>query len=278
MTILSISGKPAHIIDDSNYSDYLPDDEWRVKDSEGNEFFTGCLPIDEWDSSRMKTLPYEASGIVEYDEQEIKERLEDMWAAKSSLMHIGYDYDALHQSKGTCWIHGTCGAASLMLAASGLPYRVPSPASVAYHCYNNFGVRGGYPSLGVDKFQEYGASTVDYWPENGHSNRYDTDASQDNRKHQWLEEVVEAGSGEAGFIRSMSAICQGHPVGWSFSWWSHYVYGCWGRVDRGEILGGLRNSWGNSGYGDKGFGLLSGKKKHPRWSCIFLRVRQSPGE
>lgn len=276
MTVLSLNGQPAHIIDDSNYSDYVADADYRLKDNEGNEFFTGCLPVEDWDAARMKTVPFEASGIVVYDEQEIKERLEDMWAAQASLMHAGYQYDSLHQNAGTCWIHGTCGAASLMLAADGLPYRVPSPMSVAFHCYRNYGVRGGYPSLGVDKFQEFGAVHTGLWGENDRRDNLDP-ATSGNRKHQWLEEVVETGSGEVGFWKCMSAICQGHPVGLSYSWWSHYVYGCWGRVDGREVQIGIRNSWGNSGYGDKGFGLLAGRRKYPSWSCVFLRMRQSPG-
>lgn len=641
--ILSLNGKPAHQIDDNNWRDYVPDDDFRVRDSEGNEYFTGCLPVEEWDVAAMRTMPFEASGIVLFDEKEIGERLEDMWAAKASLMHLGYQYDSLDQSRGTCfpagtlirmgdggykpiekinvtdfvltaegnvkavtqvmarrhhgeiccpwivghqhlratpehpvltkrgyvemqhlqkgdlvafpkyaantrtyitpaeylppkwvlpqksgettrhgnggaayryciadvpdridltesfgrligmflaegcadatrltwtfninetntlaaetcdliraccdaepiirqephknvvrvflfgrrwrelftqlcshgasckrlhphllegpieflqgamsgwhagdkktecsaatvshemamnmfdianvlskrprfeympehtdkngvhhqaayvvwwenrtmeeseaslvakrwktedepdcmwrriesvehvpfdgwvfnleveddhsyvaegigvhncWIHGTCGAASLMFAQANVPYRVPSPASVAYHCYSNFGVNGGYPTLGVEKFQQYGATTVDLWPENGHSKSYDKAETRDNRKYQWLEEVVETGSGEAGFWRCMSAICQGFPVGLSYSWWRHYVYGCWGRLDRREVKIGIRNSWGNSGYGDKGFGLLASSRKYPSWSCAFLRMRQSPG-
>jgi K+/H+ antiporter YhaU regulatory subunit KhtT len=50
--------------------------------------------------------------LVLYDEKEVAERLEDMWAAKASLMNLGYQYDSLYQNRGTCWIHGTCGAAS----------------------------------------------------------------------------------------------------------------------------------------------------------------------
>lgn|GEM_PF-4215036 len=275
--ITSLNGKPPHVIDDSNYRDYVPDADYVVKDNKGNLHFTGCLPVEEWYPARMATLPFEASGIVEYDEQEVKERLENMWAHEASLMHLGYEMDALKQEAGTCWIFGTCGAASLMLTCAGLPYRVPSPASVAYHCYSNFGVRGGYPSLGVEKFQEHGATDARLWPANGYSRNYDTDKTQADRKHQWLEEVVEAGSGESGFWRCMSAICQGHPVGLSYSWWSHYVYGCWGRVNGGEVQMGIRNSWGNDGYGDKGFGLIGGRRKYPSWSCIFLRMRQSPG-
>jgi hypothetical protein len=275
--ILSLNGLPAHQIGDDNWRDYVPDNEYRVKDNQGNEHFTGCLPVEDWDVASMATRPFESTGIVLYDEREIKERLEDMWRAKASLMHLGYQFDSLNQSRGTCWIHGTCGAAALMFAQANLPYRVPSPASVAYHCYTNFGVNGGYPTLGVQKFQQHGAAHVGLWPENGHNRNMDTAATRANRPFQWLEEVVETGSGEAGFWRTMSAICQGFPVGWSFSWWRHYVYGCWGRVENGEVKGGLRNSWGNNGYGDKGFGLLSGSRKYPSWSCVFLRMRQSPG-
>jgi len=274
--IRSLNGQPALIIGDGNYSDYTPDRDYRLKDNKGQEYYTGCLPVEDWDSAKMCSVPWEASGLVIYDEQELKERLTDMWNAKASLMHLAYERDALHQSNGTCWIHGTCTASTIMFDAANLPYRVPSPLSVAAHCYRNFGVRGGYPSLGVEKYQEHGACTTDSWPENANNRRYDNATSQANRQHQVLEEIVETGSGEEGFIKSMSGIAQGKPAGWSFSWWRHYVCGCWGRVDRGELCAGLRNTWGN-GWGDRGFSLLRGRKKYPVWSCVFLRMRQSAG-
>lgn len=276
MTVLSLNGKPAHTIDDSNWRDVVPDSDFRLKDNRGNEFYTGCLPLEEWDISRMATVPFEASGIILWDEKELKERIEDMWAAQASLMHLNYKRDSLYQNRGTCWIHGTCTAAAQLIEASGLPYRVPSPMSVAYHCYSNYGVNGGYPSLGVEKFQEYGAVRTEMWGENERRDSLNGTTMED-RKHHTLPEIVEAGGGEEGFHKTMCGIAQGHPAGWSFRWWSHYVCGCWGRVDNGELCGGLRNTWSNSGYGDKGFGLLKGSRKYPSWSCIFLRVGQSPG-
>ena len=277
--ILSINGQPAHVLDDSNYRDYLPDDDFRVKDAQGREFYTGLAPPDVGEAEPlMATVRWEDSGLIYFSEQEIKEHLEEMWRQKSSLMHLTYHTDSLDQNAGTCWIHGTCGAARCKIIAANLPDRIPSPMSVAYHCYSNYGVNGGYPSLGVQKFQEHGAATTELWPENGRNRRYDTEQSRANREHQWLEEIVETGSGREGFWRAMSAICQGHPVGLSYSWWRHYVYGCWGRDDRGEVKIGIRNSWGNNGYGDKGFGLLAGSRKYPSWSCVFLRMRQTPGQ
>jgi hypothetical protein len=277
MTVLSLNGLPCHEINEDNWRGYVPDANYRLTDDHGNEYFTGCLPVDEWDAARMTTMPFESSGIMLYNEREIGERLEAMWSAKASLMHLDYQFNSLHQNKGTCWIHGTCGAARLLLAKANVPHRIPSPASVAAHCYTNFGVNGGYPSLGVDKFQQHGAATTATWPENGHNRTHDNAASRAERPHNWLEEVVILGSGEQGFWRCMSAICQGFPVGLSYSWWRHYVYGCWGRLDGREVKIGIRNSWGNNGYGDKGFGLLSGSRKYPSWSCAFLRMRQSPG-
>ena len=274
--ILGLDGKPILEINDNNYRGFVPDGDYRVTDSKGHEFYTGCFPVEDWDVSVMTTRPFESSGIVLYSEKEVKERLEDMWAAKASLMHLGYQHDSLYQSRGTCWIHGTCVAGSLLYAKAGLPYRVPSPASVAYHCYTNFGVNGGYPSLGVEKFQQYGAASTELWPENKHDRRYDTAATKADRVHNWLEEVVVLGSGEQGFWRGMSAICQGIPIGCSYRWWGHYVCGCWGRVQNGEVKAGYRNTWGNS-HGDKGFALLSGSRKYPQWCCAFLRMRQSPG-
>lgn len=277
MSVLSINGRPAHVIDDTNWRDYVPDENEVVVGPDGEKFFCGLKPPTMGDVLPMRAVPWEASGLVFYDEKEIKERLEDMWAAKASLMHRVYHTDALKQSAGTCWIHGTCQAGMMMFVSANLPYRTLSPLSVAYHCYSNFGVRGGYPATGIAKLQEFGASTVETWPENAASAKYDTAESKAERVHNWLEEVVELGSGEEAFWKSMSAICQGKPCGWSFNWWRHYVCGCWGRVENGEVCGGLRNSWGNSGYGDKGFGLLKGSRKYPSGAYAFLRMRQSVG-
>jgi len=283
MTVLSsLNSQPAHIIDDSNYRDYVPDADFRLKDNQGNEYFTGCLPMDQWESARMTTIPFEASGIVLWDEQELMERIEDMWGAQASLMHLAYQYDCLRQQYGQCWIFGTCQSTFIKLAAQNLvtpeTYRMPSPNSVAYHCYpRNFGKNGGYPSLGVEKYQEHGACNTRLWPENAATSRYDTEESRADRVHQQLPEIVECGSGEQGFHRLMCGIAQGHPGGSSFSWWSHYVCSCWGRVDGGELCNGIWNSWGPAGYGDRGFGLIKGRKKYPSWCCLVLRMEQSPG-
>lgn len=276
MSILSINQQPPLVIGDDNYRDFIPDAEGRIKTPDGDQF-CGLLPPGEDDMMTcLRVMPWENSGLVVYDEQELKERLEDMWAAEASIMHRVYHTDALKQSRGTCWIHGTCQACMQLVEMSNLPYRALSPASVAYHCYNNFGVNGGYPAKGVEAFQERGCSTVKTWPENGHSKKYDTTESQAERVHNWLEEVVLVGSGEEAFIKLLSAHCQGKPGGASYSWWRHYVCTCYGRHDK-ELMIGLRNSWGNGGYGDKGFGLLSGKRKYPTWGCVFMRMRQSPG-
>jgi len=78
MTVLSLNGQPAHVINDDNYRDYVPDSEFRLKDNQGNEFFTGCLPMSEWGPQRMLTVPFE-SRLVFYDEQEIKERTREVF-------------------------------------------------------------------------------------------------------------------------------------------------------------------------------------------------------
>lgn len=274
MAILGINGQPIETIGDDNYGDYLD-----VRTDEGYEAY-GCLPPGDDDMMcSLRAVPWEASGLVVYDEKELGERLEAMWAAQASIMHRVYHTDCLKQTRGTCWIHGTCQAAMQLLEMSNLPYRDISPASVAYHCYSNFGVNGGYPAKGVAEFQDNGACDLANWPENGFSRSYDTAASKANRVHQWLEEVVILdGGGEERFIKLLSAHVQGKPGGASFNWWNHYVCSCWGRLDGRELKLGIRNSWGNSGYGDKGFGLLAGSRKHPSWACVFLRMRQSVGE
>ena len=276
MTILGINGLPIQTIDDSNWQDFVPDSEDRVRTANGDQFCGLKPPAEDDLMTCLSVVPWEASGLIEFDEKELKERLEDMWAAEASIMQRVYHTDALHQSRGTCWIHGTCQAAMQLLEMSNLPYRTLSPASVAYHCYSNFGVNGGYPAKGVEAFQQHGCSTVQTWPENGHSKGYNTPESKAERVHNWLEEIVLVGSGEGAFRKLLSAHCQGKPGGASFSWWSHYVDSCWGRYD-GELKLGIRNSWGNSGYGDKGFGLLAGRRKYPAWGCVFMRMRQSPG-
>jgi hypothetical protein len=276
--ILSINGQPPLVIDEDNWRQFTPDDEGVVHTREGDQYCGLKGPTDPNEMQTiMRVMPWENSGLVVYDERELRERLEDMWAARSSIMHRVYHTDALRQTRGTCWIHGTIQSAMMLIEMSGLPYRTLSPASVGAHCYRNFGVNGGYPSLGVQKFQEHGATTVQTWPENGHDRRYDTATSRAERPHNWLEEVVLVGSGQEAFIKLLSAHCQGKPGGASFDWWRHYVATGYGRHNGRELLLGIRNSWGNTGYGDKGFGLLAGNRKYPRWGCVFMRMRQSPG-
>ncbi len=276
MSILSVNNQPPLVIDDSNFQQFVPDAEGVVHTRDGDQYCGLSPPGPDDMQCVMRVMPWENSGLVVYDERELRERLEDMWAARASIMHRVYHTDSLRQTRGTCWIHGTIQSAMMLIEMAGLPYRTLSPASVAYHCYRNFGVNGGYPALGVQKFQEHGASTIRTWPENGHKNRYDTATSRAERVHNWLEEVILVGSGEEAFMKLLSAHVQGRPGGASFAWWRHYVGTCYGRFDGRELLLGLRNSWGNSGYGDKGFGLLAGSRKFPQWACVFNRMRQSP--
>ncbi len=276
-TVLSINEQPALIIDDNNWRDFIPDADHVVHTRDGDQY-CGLNPPGEEDLQTVMTvMPWENSGLVEYDDRELRERLESMWAAQASIMHRVYRTDALRQTRGTCWIHGTIQAAMMMIDMAGLPYRTLSPASVAAHCYRNFGVNGGYPALGVQKFQEHGAATVQTWPENAHDRRHDNAASRATREHNWLSEVIITGSGERGFRRLLSAHCQGLPGGASFSWWRHYVASCYGRWTGRELGLGIRNSWGNNGYGDRGFGLLVGTRKYPQWSCVLRRMRHSTG-
>lgn len=274
---ISINGKPSLVINDRNWQAYVPNDEGRVVTGDGDQF-CGLLPPGNDDlMTCVRVTPWEASGLVVYDEQELGERLEDMWAAEASIMHRVYHTNALRQTRGTCWIHGTCQSCMMLLEMANLPYRELSPASVAYHCYRNFGVNGGYPAKGVEMFQQHGCATVKTWPENGHNSGYNTPASKAEREHNMLEEIVLVGSGEEAFIKLLSAHCQGKPGGASFSWWRHYVSSNYGRLVGRELQLGIRNSWGNNGYGDKGFGLLAGSRKYPQWGCVFMRMRQSPG-
>ncbi len=275
--ILSVNGQPPLVIDDHNFRDFVPDGDGVVHTNHGDEFCGLRDPIEPQDfQCVMRVMDWQNSGLVEYDDQELAERLEDMWAAEASIMHRVYHTDSLRQTRGTCWIHGTIQAGMMLLEMAGLPYRTLSPASVAYHCYRNFGVNGGYPSLGVQKFQEQGASTIRTWPENGFANRYNTGESRAERIHNWLEEIVLVGSGEQALRRLLSAHCQGKPGGASFRWWRHYVASTHGRWNGRELQLGIRNSWGNNGYGDKGFGLLAGNRRLPQWGCVFMRMRQSP--
>jgi len=272
--ILSINGKPPLVIDDSNYKLYVPDENNRLPD--GSVRFTGCMPPDKKavGLSAIKIVPWEESKIELYDDQELKERLEDLWAAEASIMHTAYDIDALRQTAGTCWIHGTCQAAMLLLRLMNVPDARVSPASVAYNCYDNYGQNGGWPHEGVVAFQKHGACSIDAWPENGFNDRYDTPDSQANRIHYWLEEAVDTGSGAIATRRQLSGFCQGVPGGCTWAQWNHYTATGYGRNDNSRLRIGIWNSWGPNGWGDRGWGLVGWD---PAESYLFPRMRQSPG-
>lgn len=272
MSELLFNNRPIEIIGDNNYLRYL-----NRAAPDGASLYGLAMPGPDDIMCQLRVVPQEASGLAVYDEKELGERLEDMWAAEATIMHRTYHVSSLHQNRGTCWIHGTCQAMGMLQIMANIPYRPLSPASVACHCYSNFGVNGGYPAKGVSVLQEKGACPISLWPENGFSRKYDTPESQASREFNWLEEVVIfSGGAEERLMRCLSAHVQGKPTGQSFDWWSHYVCGCWGRYKNGRLMNGIRNTWGDDGFGDKGFGLLEGSRMYPSWACAFLRVRQTP--
>lgn len=198
-----------------------------------------------------------------YDRAEWPERIKAMKAAGSSLQDI-WKYRKLpilnQQQTNYCWINGVIGAYHAMRAASGLPFRYFSPASVGARI-KNFRNVGGWGGEAIEGINRFGINTIDIWPANAIDRRYDTAEAREASK---LESVLEWDEiRPQSFDELFSSLLDGFACPVGHAWWGHLV--CHlvpvqlGRNDFGTIFA---NSWGDD-WEDEGFGVMHEEKATP---------------
>ena len=261
------------IIDDTNYQHFVDGGQH----AGGRVFGAAMVP----GRARASGLTLADVGIPIIPEAEWPDRIAAKNKAKSWLKDMTYDLDSLNQrSEGQCWLFGNCGAMRSLSVRQGGMLRLPSPQSLVYiiEGYRNWGCRGGDPADSAQALHETGAARDELWPADpnvGRNRKYATDAAEADRANNMAVLMVELGHENKIWPEVVSCLLQDIPVGVCFEWWYHHVEGCYLDYDR-EVRLGIRNSWGNDGFGnDRGFGLLAGQKKYPSGAWAFVEMTQA---
>lgn len=265
MSYLSnLGGVP--VIDDSNFQSSL---------AMTAEFGTGYIPRDFAATAGM----FKKYNGPRFDEDELVERIKEKEARKSGLadLHRKKDMPVLDQGQlGYCWMYGTVMCMMMAYAVAGLPIPHLSPTSAAAKG-KNYRNQGGLAEEALRYINQFGVSTVKYWPDGGKADRrYDTPEQRNNASLHKAVEFEELPSND--LLAVASALVLDLPCTGGFAWWGHLIALMQPRVvsqSRGEKIGlEFLNSW-TKRYGKNGFGVLAGQKRIPFEAYVIRTVTVS---
>lgn len=190
-------------------------------------------------------------GIVQEKEQN-KTRLSDLAVAAGLPCKD-------QQQTNYCWVNAATHVVEIVRMVQNQPMVLLSPASAGAQItrYRN---RGGWGKEALDWISTHGLVPVDKWPANAIQQQYATTENIDlalryRQSRWWVLDTTD-------MKQIISCLLRGYPVSVGYSWWRHQVT-LYDAVWIDNAIGvRFRNSWG-MGYGDKGFGVLQGRRMHP---------------
>jgi hypothetical protein len=216
------------------------------------------IPRSEW-SDRIK------------EQAALRTRISDMRGSIPSLDQDGVGY---------CWAHSSTSAVTMVRAINNMPY-VPLSAFSVAATIKKGADEGGWCGLSAKFVREKGVMSQAVWPQGDRNYRkYDKPENWENAAlHKATEEFVDLTHDvydtELTFDQTISCLLCGIPCAVDFNWWSHSVCA----IDAVEVEAGsfgirILNSWSDS-WGEKGTGVLQGKKAVPDSGVAFRVVRAS---
>lgn len=169
-----------------------------------------------------------------------------------------------------CWIFGVTFAVEVMRAMQGLPYVPLSPTSVGC-LIKNFRNQGGWGIEGMEYIIKHGIVPEEHWPCNDFSRKLNKQESWNIAKEYKVIEWMDVEGGNMDLIMTI-LIDLKLPVPVGFNWWGHLVCAV-DPVVLGKKEFGYRiaNSW-NTGWGEKGYGILTERKASKFSEAIAPRV------
>jgi hypothetical protein len=208
--------------------------------------------------------PFPASLLIPASEWQarIQERQERGNTTRALMAANGIQIK--RQTIGYCWIFAPTLAVEIARVQQGNKHIPLSPASAGAYV-KNFRDRGGWGHEALDRIHAAGINTTAEWPDNALDRRLDTQANREaaikNRVPEWWhlpDDNVPA---------VISALLRGFTVAVGFNWWGHEVLAIDPVWIDGEACYEIANSWGPE-WGDKGFGVLRGRKAVPQDAVV----------
>lgn len=212
------------------------------------------------------------SGNALIPRTEWRERIEALEVARATAEHTceWAKVPILNQMVlPYCWVYGTVGVMMASYAGAGMPVPHLSATSLGAKILN-YQKRGGWAGMAIEGNQQYGVSTLEYWPEAALDRRYDTPEQRANaelhRAAEWLELPPNS------FDAVASELLRGRAVTLALNWWGHLVYATKLIRDARGFFGVLiRNSWGTD-WESGGKAILMEAKATPAEAFIVRSV------
>lgn len=243
------------IIDDNNYLNFI---------HQGQRGYFGMFESAE---ERSACKSFQDMGIPLIPESEWDDRIDELEKTESDLISFSRDMGLPcknQRSTNYCWIFAPthcCEITRLKETGRVISY---SPAS-AGAIIKGFKNVGGWGSQALNYFKVNGLNYSDDWPDTAINRSYNTSENTEKKKKHIVLEFFTLNS----WAERVSCILAGIPTADGYNWWSHEVTGVHIKKRNHDLV--IRNSWG-MGWGDEGFSILSGSKKHANDSVAIVAM------
>lgn len=256
------------VIDDDNYEQFLPENM--------PQFGFGLVPRDY---SRIPVGSIE--GIKKFDiplipRNEWSSRIRDMEQGGSRLSDLFNNSGQVNLDQGTegfCWAYSPASAIMVARARDNQP-NVRLSAHAVGCMIKNFRNQGGWNPQAVEFGRDRGYPTIEFWPEKSMSRQWNNaetweDAAKYKITEGWMDLEPSIYDRNLSFDQLMTCLLSRIPCPTDHAFMSHSVCSCDPvEFDNSLPLSDINrwgtrflNSWNN--WGDRGFGLLRGRKAAP---------------
>lgn len=241
------------IITDNNYHNFM---------NQGRKGYYGMFRSQE---GRARAKSFADLGIPLIPENEWDDIIRQQQKDKSTIMDLCRELRLPCKDQAStyyCWVNAPTHCCEITrLTETGQVVSL-SPAS-AGGPIKGFRNNGGWGEEALEYFKVNGLNETQDWPDNAISRSYYTAENKEKAKKNIAREYYKLNS----WVERGSVILSGYPIADGYDWWRHEVTGVGIEIGSHDLV--IRNSWG-MGWGEEGFGILSGSRKMADDSVCIL--------